>query len=139
MKLRIYDESGSIDTDFGWWLIPKISSAIISSINMRKLDRWNTYINETSDISRLYTRKYKVEDIIIFACNNLVCKGTPGEIYIEINPVINAPGFDRIKLSSICKMINFGVQGVKEYPLFTSVFKEFKSNITDYVRMYYLV
>lgn len=139
MILTLTDKDNIVDTDFGNWLIDHIRTKLISSINSNKLITWNEFINNTDVLDRLYNSSYSAEAIIIYASKHLKCNSSNGKIIIGIDDNILVPGFDRLKLKTICKLINYGTTDIKGYPIFSDTFNYFKDNILDYVRMYYVI
>lgn len=139
MELRIRDSKGFIDVNFGYWLLPKIQSKLISNIDQYKLERWDNYLTNSKSLKRLYTQEYKAENIILFAANNLVCDGADGEITIHFNNTKLIPGFDRLLLNTLIKTVNYGTLDTKGCPIFTETFNYFAQNIDSYVRLYYML
>ena len=140
MELHVFDEDKFVDIGFGLWLIPKIRACLISNYRWFKFDNWETYINTSDNVKRIYEDKeYKVLDIIIQCANNLVCEGTDGDIRIQINKNTYMPGYDRLNLYTIAKTINYGVLDISPCPIFSSTFADFAGSINDYVREYYQV
>lgn len=137
MELRIRDSNKFIDVQFGLWLIPRIKTKLISSIRKYKLNTWDTYLTEDASIKRLYKKDYKAEDVITFAADNLSCTGVDGEISIQFNFNKLVPGFDRLRLTTIVKTINYGTLDIKSCPIFTDTFNYFAKNIDTYVGIYY--
>lgn len=138
MRLHIYDEHKFVDEGFGQWLIPRIQFKLIQNLRKYKMGAWEQFLNESETISRLYSRKYHVQEIVIFAANNLVCKGIDGNISIEFRET-SVPGFDRLSLRGISKTINYGTLQIKGCPIFTDTFNFFAENINDYLELYYEV
>lgn len=140
MELRIYDDEGFINKDFGEWLIPRIRVKLISSISKYKsLVNWDTYLTSSSTVDRLYDIHYRAFDVVIFAAKNLVCTGTDGEITIHFDYNKFVPGFNRLKLNTIVKTINYGTTDTKACPIFTDSFDYFANDIDTYVRQYYML
>ena len=139
MKLLLHDKDNIVDLDFGNWLLELISTKLISSIDSKKLQQLDDFINNTDTLKRLYKSQYSTESILIYAARHLKCNVVHGEITIDLDNNALVPGFDRLKLLTICKLINYGSSEVKGYPIFTNTFNYFRDNITDYVRMYYVV
>lgn len=138
MELRIRDSQQIIDEAFGKWLIPRIKTKLISSISRYKFANWDNYLSTSDNIPRLYEDKeYTAASIIIFAANELVCQGGPGEIVIEFNTNDFVPGYDRLKLTTIIKTINYGTLDIKGCPIFTDVLDHFARHISTYARLYY--
>ena len=137
MELRLRDSQNILNIDFGIWLIPMIKTRIISNYKKYNFVHWEKYLNETEDVIRLYTKHYSVFESINFACKNIVCDGKSGEISIHFNNNIYVPGFDRWKLSSFIKTINYGTLQIKGCPIFTDSLNEIAKDIDTYVGLYY--
>lgn len=137
MQLKLLDPNKFVDVAFGKWLIRHIQVQLLTNIDTKKLLRWDKYLTESNKIPRLYNKQYRAEDFIIIAVNNLICTGTDGEIVIKINPVIMAPGLDRIKLVDLMRLINYGNIQQKGYPLFSDTFREVSNSINSYLQSYY--
>lgn len=140
MELRIQDDKGLVDTSFGNWLIIRIQAKLISNISKYKgLVSWDKYLNESTTIDRLYDIEYHTSDIVIFAAKNLVCDGTDGEIVIHFDFNKFVPGFNRLKLDTLIRTINYGTRDIKACPIFTESFNYFANDIGTYVRQYYML
>lgn len=136
LKLEIEDYKNTLSDDFIVWLISKISEKIISDVNINKLVTWDNFFNEQSLYKSIYKKKISSLDLIIAGSRNLIYTKSQSSFCISVNPNIYAPGLDRIKLITICKLINYGNQDITSYPIFTDSFKHFAENIYDYVDMY---
>ena len=139
MRLHISDASKLLDRNFGMWLIPRIKTRLLSSIRKYYLGNWDDYINNSEDIKKLYTKTYRTEEIIIFAANHLKCSGVDGELYIELDNNVYVPGFDRLKLITVAKTINYGTLTVKGCPIFTDCLNYFAENIELFAKMFYSI
>lgn len=137
MRLLIRDSSKFVDRDFGNWLQIRIRSKLIVNAFNYKLQLWDRYLSESGSVRRLYNRDYKALDVIMFAANNLVCKGTDGEVSIQFNDKKFVPGFDRLRLDVIVKTINYGTLDVKACSIFTDTLNYFAKNIDTFVKEYY--
>lgn len=137
MELRIRDSEGFVDKGFGWWLVFRIKVKLISNIKNYKLDNWDKYLNEATELNRLFNRKYKTADVITFAAKNIICEGSAGEITLRFDDTKFVPGFDRLKLTTLLKTINFGTLSIKGCPIFSDTFNYFSEDIDTYVRLYY--
>ena len=137
MELRIRDSNNIVDEEFGHWLIPRIKTKLISNIGTYKLQNWDKYLTDSTTLKRLYEKDYKAADIVVFAANNLVCTGSDGDISIQFNTNKFVPGFDRAKLITLVKTINYGTLDTKGCPIFTDTLNYFAKHINNYVNMYY--
>lgn len=137
IKLLIQDSSKIIEVGFGEWLVNRIKSRLLSNIKKYKFQNLDKYLTEAVELNRLYKKKYTAEDIIFFASNNLVCRGTDGEVCVLFDNTKFVPGFDRLKLDTAVRIINFGTLSVKGCPIFTDTFNYFEKNIQELAEMYY--
>lgn len=137
MELRITDPTQTLDSNFGSWLIPKISVKIQSQMYQYNLKQLDDYINTSDSVSRLYTRDYKTTEIIKYISENLVNDSISGLISIKINNTLFIPGFDRFRVDIAAKLINFGATDLKPVPIFTNVFAYFAKNIDTFIDFYY--
>ena len=137
MELRIRDSQMILDEAFGHWLIPIIKTKLISNIRKYKFNNWDEYLTSSTAVARLYDRKYTAAEVVIFAAKNLVCKGASGEIVISFDNTKFVPGFDRLRLNTIIKTINYGTLEVKQCSIFTDTLNHFADNIDKYVSLYY--
>jgi hypothetical protein len=139
MTLLIEDKQGFVDLFFGKWLIPKITADIINRIDKSKLLKWDDYLTNSSSLARIYSKNYRAYDVLVFAAKNIICTGTKGSIVIKIDDNIMMPGFDRVKVKDLVKLITNGNLEVKGYPVVSDVFNDFANNINKYMRLYYQV
>ena len=82
MKLHIVDNNKIIDRAFAEWLIDILRVNLISNVRTFNFERWDNYLNTSTDIIRLYDKTYYVKDIIKFATLNIVCTCNDGELTI---------------------------------------------------------
>lgn len=136
MKLKINDPQGILDRPFITWLMVQIRNKVIIETNLKKLERWDEYFNSENVYKSIYKKRILTKDIITAGISNLCYQLTEDGFDISINPNIYTPGLDRIKLLSICKLINFGNQQISGYPIFTNIFQEVADSINDYVEKY---
>ena len=136
MKLKITDPSGTLDRSFINWLCIQIRNNVLSTLNTKKLINWDEYFNSESVYKSIYKKKIFTRDIIIAGISNLYYQTTEDGFWISINPNILTPGLDRIKLISVCKLINFGNRQIPGYPIFTNTFQDIANNINTYVERY---
>lgn len=137
MTLLLEDDYELITIDFGNWLIQKIKYDIITKLDKSKLILWDQYLSQNSSLPKLYKKSYRAADLIICAANSLICKGKDGKIKICVDDNVLAPGFDRVKLIQLIKLINYGTLDTKGYPLIQNVFEDVAKNINTYVGVYY--
>lgn len=136
MKLEISDPKNLLDRSFIMWLKVKIRDKILSDIDSKKLINWDKYFNNNNVYKSIYKKKISSLDIVTAGAVNLDFTKSESNFLIFVNRNISAPGLDRIKLETVCKLINFGDLETKGYPIFTDTFEYFAKNIQDYVDRY---
>ena len=136
MKLEISDPKDLLDRSFILWLKVKIRDKILVNINPKKLINWDKYLNENNVYKSIYKKKISARDIIVAGAMNLDFSKSESKFMIYINHNTFTPGLDRVKLETICKLINFGDLQNKGYPIFTDTFDYFAESIQDYVDRY---
>ncbi|MBO5712066.1 MAG: hypothetical protein J6R47_04440 [Acholeplasmatales bacterium] len=138
MKLEISDPKNLLDISFINWLKVKIRDKIITDINPKKLINWDNYFNQNNVYKSIYKKRISTLDIIIAGANNLDFSKSESNFMVNINHNIYTPGLDRVKIATVCKLINFGDLENKGYPIFTDTFDYFAENIQTYVDRYLL-
>ncbi len=136
MKLEINDPKNLLDRSFIQWLKVKIRDKIIAGINPKKLIIWDEYLNNNPVYKSIYKKKISALDIIVAGAMNLDFNESGSDFMIYINRNIYTPGLDRVKLETLCKLINFGDLNNKGYPIFTDTFDYFAESIHDYIDRY---
>ena len=136
MKLHLEDPKNIIDRSFIEWVKEKIRDKIISDIDPKKLIAWDEFLNSYPEYKSIYKKRISALDVITAGAMNLDYSSSASNIYIFINRNIFMPGLDRIKVESICKLINFGNQESSGYPIFTNTFEYFAKNISTYIDRY---
>ena len=136
MKLKIIDPDNILDKSFINWLCIQIRNEVIANINLKKLDNWDQYFNSETVYKSIYKKRISTRDLIVAGISNLYYQVSEDGFWISINPTKLTPGLDRIKLETICKVINYGNRQIIGYPIFTDTFQNIADNITDYVQKY---
>ena len=136
MQLEISDPKNLLDRSFILWLKVKIRDKILADLDLKKLIVWDKYLNENNVYKSIYKKQINTRDIIVAGAMNLDFSKSESNFMIYINRNIFTPGLDRIKLESICKLINFGDLRIKGYPIFTDTFDYFAESIQDYIDSY---
>jgi hypothetical protein len=136
MKLKIIDPNNMLDRSFINWLCIQIRNEVIANINLKKLDNWDRYFNSETVYKSIYKKRISTRDLIVAGVSNLYYQVSEDGFWISINPTKLTPGLDRIKLETICKVINYGNRQIIGYPIFTDTFQKVADNITDYVQKY---
>lgn len=136
MELFIQDKKELLTHNFNRWLLKRLKENLTIEINVDKLTLWDTYLNDCSQYKLRYNRKIYAKDILMLGISNLEYYMSSGTISFRINSSVFVPGLDRIKVCSVCRLINYGCLELQGYPIFTKVFKEVKSNFSKYVDEY---
>lgn len=136
MQLLITDKNDVLTKDFGNWLIQRIQEKLAVDIDERKLKKWDKFFENSSEYKSIYKKKIVTKELIVIGVRNLVCFRSPIHLSIHIDTNQFVPGLDRVRIHSVCKLINYGNQEIKGYPIFTDTFEYFASNIDDYVDQY---
>lgn len=136
MRLEINDKRNELDYNFGRWLIRLIQQKFIASLDARKLFAWDKFFEESKEYNSIYGTKIVTKDILLAGIKCLICFDIPDKIIIQLNPNQFVPGLDRVKVESIFRLITFGNQSIKGYPIFVQVLQEVADNIGKYIDMY---
>lgn len=136
MQLQITDSNDVLTKHFGEWLIERIQEKFSASIDDNKLKRWDKFFEDAPQYKSIYKKKILTKDILVTGIRNLVCQQSSSFLSIRIDNNKFVPGLDRVKVDSICKLINYGNQDIKGYPIFTDTFEHFAASIHDYVDEY---
>ena len=131
MKLEIDRKYG---LEFVLYVIKKLQEYIMGNINDKKLSFIEAYINQ--NYKSIYRNYISARDVIVSGAMNITYQIYPNKFIIELDSKQILYGTNA-KLYDICKLINFGVLGISEYPIFTDSFNYFKDNL-DYMYEYYL-
>ena len=137
MELIIRGSEDILTQELGNWLCSVLKDKILMRVNDSKLIAWDNYLTNDSAVTRLYKRDYKASEVIIFAGQNLSCVVADGMIIIRFNLTKFVPGFDRWKLSTAIKTLNYGTLQVKGCHVFTDAFNSLKDDLPDLIRLYY--
>lgn len=137
MKLEILDPESLLSSDFYQWLVRQIRFEIIRKIDRRKLETWDIYFNESEDYKSITNLDIKTENIILFGAKSISPTIHPTQCTITFNKNQFVPGLDRVKVESVCKLINFGNLSIKGYPIFSDTLQYVADNINDYVKRFY--
>lgn len=135
MRLRIEDPMNELDLTFGFWLMRKIKQHFNASLDPQKLIQWDKFFSESEEFVSIYG-KISSQHLMRVAISNLMLKKLPDSIEIFVNKNLFAPGLDRVKLDTVCRLITFGNQSVKGYPVLLNTFQYFVDNINYYIDLY---
>lgn len=130
MFLKINDADNILQYPFFSWLIDKIKIKLLSDMQISRLSSLQ------QEAQKIYDEDIDLQKILLQAINNLVIIPYTDYTTIGINPNIFANNLDRIKLSDVCKFINYGNSAAPGYPIFTDTFRYISENIKDYTFKY---
>lgn len=136
MKVEIIDSNDELGKDFGLWLIRRIQFKFRLGLIPEKLKQWDKYFAESDEYQTITDVPVKTADILLFGVQNLQCWETPDKIIIQLPKNLFVPNMDRVNLDKIFRLITFGNQQIKGYPLFIDVLRDVVDNIDDYVEKY---
>lgn len=113
-----------IDDYFIEWLIDLIRKNLIFKLDFKKIKTASDKLG------------FNVINALILFVNNLTYHKTKNVYIIELkNRDILLPGYD-IKLNAACKLINYGNNEFKGYPILTQIFNDIRKNIIEYYEEY---
>ena len=93
-------------------------------------------INQYLDANVKGKRKLNAFVILEQGFHNLECVDYGKTFDIHINPNAVVPNFNKTKIESLCKLINYGNSDLTPYPIFTEVFEYVKKNINALYNAY---
>lgn len=134
MRLEIEYKDNTLNKDFGNWLIKIITSSIKSNLNEKKLGQLDKYIED--NFTHLFKKPVTSKDIIHAGLKELVCDDDSSKLIIKISTNKFMQGLDRVRIETLCRLINYGNSSVKGYPIFTDTFNQVALNIKLYVDEY---
>lgn len=134
MVLEIYGEDATLE--FCEWLADMISQQLRGSIDERKLLPWNDYLSSGKSIELVGRKSILAKEIIFKGASLLRVRKLPKKFIIEINPNIMMPGVKMKKVVTLCKLINYGNQDIKGYPIFSNILTMVAENIGAYIDLY---
>ena len=134
MRLEIEYKDNTLNKEFGNWLIKIITSSIKSNLNEKKLGQLDKYIED--NFTHLFKKPVTSKDIIYAGLKELVCDDDSSKLIIKISTNKFMQGLDRVRIETLCRLINYGNSSVKGYPIFTDTFNQVALNIKLYVDEY---
>ena len=137
MKLLITTEKELLLTsDFSIWLIKEIRKQLLLDIDLKHIKAWQLYLEKLLADKILPKQKLSADAIILQGINSLEYILTDNSVEISVNNKITIPNLNQVKLISIIKLINYGNNDIKGYPIFTDTFNYFAENIDAYIDKY---
>ena len=136
MKLEILDENNELDYAFGRWLIKQIQLEFRLNVDQRKLQKWDKFFAESDEYKGIYSQPVKTITILQTALKNLQCDNLPDKLIIKFNQNQFMPGFDRVKVDTLLRLITFGNNSLQGYPIVKDILQRIADNIGDYINRY---
>jgi hypothetical protein len=136
MKLEIIDENNELDYAFGRWLIKQIQLEFRLDVDPRKLQNWDKFFAESDEYKGIYSTPVKAITILQTALKNLQCDNLPDKLIIKFNQNQFMPGFDRVKVDTLVRLITFGNNSLQGYPIVKDILQRVADNIGDYIKRY---
>ena len=136
MKFEISDPDNILDKDFIDWLKIKIRDRFLMELNIEKLKRWDEFFNSNPVYKSIYKKRINTKDLLVAGILNLECTQANSSYILSINQNAYVPGLDRIKIATVCKLVNYGNLEISGYPIFTDILEYFADNIVEYVDRY---
>ena len=133
MKLVVDDKTNTVDYGFCVWLISQLKNEYRLKVNPKKYAPIDAYIDSLEFMS---AHNENANDIVWRGFNELTIKRGTNSYTIQINPNMWFDVANKIKLSSMCSLINFGTLAVKGYPIITDIFDEAANHIDALVYHY---
>lgn len=135
MKLEVQYNKENQLLGFDVWLLKRIKRALRSLVNPKKLQFVSEYLQKEESIPKLSDNVDALR-IFLAGVDSLYVVTLEDKFIIQLNKNQFAPGLDRVKLSSIIKLITYGNKVVPPYPLFITVFRDVEKNIQHYVKIF---
>ena len=136
MKLEILDENNELDYAFGRWLIKQIQLEFRVDVDQRKLQNWDKFFEGSEEYKGIYSQPVKAITILQTALKNLQCDNLPDKLVIKFNQNQFMPGFDRVKVDTLLRLITFGNNSLQGYPIIKDILQRVADNIGKYIDMY---
>ena len=89
MRIEITNSEGTIDRNFGLWIIQKIQQSFFTELNVEKLKVWDSYLETEPEYKSIYTKKITGKDILLTGIRNLVCDKFDNKLVIRFNNKIH--------------------------------------------------
>lgn len=133
MELIITSKGGKDLTAFCNWLTPQIQEYFINTINPKKLELANIYLNgfKLKIFNCSEDVNISVIKLLIEAINNLILRRNTKTFTIEIDPNISI-GNSPAKFIDIVRLVNFGNMSLPAYPILSDTMNYFANNLQYY-------
>lgn len=138
VKAIIIDKHNSFD-DIGFqkYVLFACKHILLSNLNKKKLQVWDEYLN-SSNILNTESGDKKISSLSVFQeiSNNFILQKFEDNLYeLKIDENTKAKDID-IKLSNVCRLINFGNVEMRGYPIITDTLNYISDNINMLYMLY---
>ena len=132
------DKNIDFNDDFVEWLLEHIRYKLLSYIKPRKLQRLKQHIinDNPFELSLKELNALNIDSVLIYGIKHLRYKEVKSHyiFYIDANLIVK--NTNNLKVSTLCKLINYGDLKVRGYPIFSNTFKFVAANVTRYYAQY---
>lgn len=104
----------------------------LSHLELSKLDKFDEYFKSEGFVNTYKVSNLSSRNIIYLGISHLSHRRYETETQLSIDDSLYYPGTN-IKISSLCKLINFGNMDIDGYPIFSNTFQHFRDNIDKYI------
>ena len=135
MQLIINDPEGIVEYRFCTWLVTQIQRKYFTEVKVKKYSNIDKYLSELD-----FMENHKVvssDTIIRQGLRNLIVTSGKDSYSIHVNDTILFDMENKIKLSSMCKLINYGTLSVRGYPIIIELFTYYANNLDKLLKYYY--
>lgn len=135
MKLLLQDDK-YVDRRFINFVIKQMQLFLIEHINDEQLYIFNKLFLESEisqEILAYPLNNFDIRNFIYIALNNLIYRKIKGNYIIEINP---NKYINNLNVAYICKLLNYGNNEIRGYPIFTNCFEYILRNINSFYNIY---
>lgn len=137
MELVLREQDG-VDYGFVEYLVNEIIPKRFNSLlDKKKLKKWDDYFFKDKSSEFNLGNLKSTEAIVEFGINSLSISSYNGYYTIGISYVEKIIGTNT-KISTVCRLINYGNSDVSGYMIFSDVFKTVKRELKLYQNMYML-
>lgn len=123
-----------MDNEFIEWIVDNFDMFVYRNINMKKLYAINKFINE-NDVFKVGATDIDIVEVISLAIKNIKYNRIKNACILNVGGNKRLPKYP-IKLSAICKFLNYGNMKFKGYPIFSNAINFIKYNLNDLYMVY---
>lgn len=135
MQLIINDPEGIVEYRFCTWLVTQIQRKYFTEVKVKKYSNIDKYLSELDFMEN--HKGVSSDTIIRQGLRNLIVTSGKDSYSIHVNDTILFDMENKIKLSSMCKLINYGTLSVRGYPIIIELFTYYANNLDKLLKYYY--